>query len=141
MHPMKSGLLVVILLLPALAAAKTGNDLLGDCPFALKLFNHENVSSQPADYVKGGNCIGFVTGVMNAASLRKASPGNGQAKDSVTQFCAPTDVSVEEVVRRLLNRLKSKPEELDLDAAVVVLRAMNEGVPAETCIESLGKPP
>ena len=139
MHPMKSGLLAVILLLPALAAAKTGNDLLGDCSLALKLFNHETISSQPADFVKGGNCIGFVTGVMNAASLRKAGPGSGQAQDLESQFCTPTDVSVEEVVRRLLNRLQTRPEELNLDAAVVVLRAMNEGIPSESCIESSGK--
>ena len=136
---MKKGLLAVILLLPAFAAAKTGNDLLGDCSIAVKIFNHENVSSQPADLIKGGNCIGFVTGVMNAASLRKAAPADSQWKD-LDQICAPSDMSAEEVVRRLLNRLKTKPEELNLDAAVVVLRAMNEGV--QPCvIQSSNKQP
>lgn len=138
MHPrMKTGLLAVILLLPAFAVARTGNDLLGDCSMALKFFNNASVSGEPADFIKIGNCVGFVTGVMQAAALGKAGSGNGQAKDPEAQFCAPPDVSVEEVVRRLQNRLKSKPEELDLDAAVVVLRALNEG--SEPCIEGSGK--
>jgi hypothetical protein len=131
---MKTGFLAVILLLPAFAAAKTGNDLLGDCSIALKLFNNENVSGEPVDFIKIGNCVGFVTGVMQAAALRKAGPGNGQSKDPVIQFCARPDLSVEEVVPMLLNRLKRKPAELDLDAAAVVLRALNEGVLAEPCI-------
>jgi Rap1a immunity proteins len=135
---MKTGFLAVIFLLPAFAAAKTGNDLLGDCSVALKLFNNENVSGEPVDFIKIGNCIGLVTGVMQAAALGKAGPGNGQSKDAVTQFCARPDVSVEQVVRMSLNRLKTKPEELDLDAAVVVLRALNEGA-AEPCIGGSGK--
>src|SRR5215471_17173169 len=140
MPPMKAGLLAVILLLPAFAAAKTGNDLLRDCSEALKHFNHENVSGEPVDFIKVGNCIGFVTGVMQAAALKKAGADNGQSKDPITQFCARTDVSVEQAVRMSLNRLKTKPAELDLDAAAVVLRALNQGVrAAEPCIESSGK--
>jgi hypothetical protein len=135
---MKSGFLAVILLLPAFAAAKTGNDLAEDCSIALKRFNNENVVGEP-DFIKIGNCIGFVTGVMQAAALRKADPANGQSKDPVTQFCSRPDVSVEQVVRMSLNRLKRKPEELDLDAATVVLRAMGEGVPPEGCIGGSGK--
>ena len=132
---MKTGLfLAAILLLPALAAAKTGNELLGECSIAVKLFNNENVSGEPLDFIKIGNCMGFVSGVMQAAALGKAGPGNGQSKEPVAQFCAPPDVSVEQVVRMSLNRLKRKPEELDLDAAAVVLRALGEGVPAEPCI-------
>jgi hypothetical protein len=134
---MKTGLLTLILLLPVFAAAKTGNDLQGDCSMALKFFNNASVSGEPVDFIKIGNCVGFITGVKQAAALGKAGPGNGQSKDAEAQFCAPPDVPVEEVVRRLQNRLKSKPEELDLDAAVVVLRALNEG--AEPCIEGSGK--
>lgn len=134
---MKAGLLAVILLLPALAAAKTGNDLLGDCSVAVKLFNHENVPGESVDYVKVGNCVGFVTGVMQAAALKRADPSNVQSKD-VTQFCGRPDVSVEQAVRMSLNRLKRKPDELDLDAAAVVLRALNEGV-EEPCIGDSGK--
>jgi Rap1a immunity proteins len=125
---MKTVLLAVLLLLPAFAAAKTGNDLLGDCSIALKSFNNENVSGEPLDFVKVGNCLGFVAGVMQAAALKKAGPGD----------CARPDVSVEQVVRMSLNRLKRKPEELDLDAAAVVLRALNEGV-EEPCIGGSGK--
>ena len=136
---MKAGLLAAILLLPAFAVAKTGNDLLGDCSIALKLFNHENLPGEPADSIKIGNCIGFVTGVMQAAALRKADAGNGQSKDPVTQFCVRSDVPVEDVVRMSLNRLKRKPEELELDAATVVLRALSEGGPAEPCMGSSGK--
>ena len=135
---MKTGLLVAILLLPAFAAAKTGNDLLGECSIAVKLFNNENVSGEPLDFIKIGNCIGFVSGVMQAAALRKPVPVNGQPNEPVTQFCAPPDVSVEQVVRMSLNRLKRKPEELDLDAAIVVLRALNEGA-AGPCIGGSGK--
>jgi len=135
---MRAGFLAAILLLPAFAAAKTGNDLLRDCSIAQKHFNNENVSGEPADYIKIGNCIGFVTGVMQAAALRKADPGYGQSKDPIRQFCARPDVSVEQVVRMTLNRLKRKPEELDLDAATVVLRALNEGA-AGPCIGGSGK--
>jgi Rap1a immunity proteins len=142
---MKTGLLAVVLLLPTLAAAKTGNELLGDCSMALKLFNHENVSGEPFDFIKIGDCIGFVTGVMQAAALKKADPGNaqskdanGQSKDPVPQFCARPDVSVEQLVRMSINRLKRKPEELNLDAAAVVLRALNESA-AEPCIGSSDK--
>jgi Rap1a immunity proteins len=136
---MKTAFLALILLLPAFAAAKTGSDLLEDCSVALKHFNNENVFGEPTDFIKIGNCIGFVTGVMQTAALKKAGPGNGQSKEPVRQFCAPPDVSVEEVVRMSLNRLKSKPEELDLDAAAVVLRALNEGVTPVTCIGGPGK--
>lgn len=132
MHPMKTGLLLLMLLLPAFAQAKTGNDLLGDCSIALKLFNKENVSAQP-DFIKIGNCIGFVNGVMQAAVLRRADPGDGESKDNVSQFCPRPDVSVEQVVRTLVNRLHKKPDELELDAAAVVLRALNEGA-QEPCI-------
>jgi hypothetical protein len=136
---MKTGLLAAILLLPAFAAAKTGNDLLGDCSVALKHFNNENVPGEPLDFIKIGNCVGFVSGVMQTAALGKAGLGNSQSKDRVTQFCARPDVSVEQVVRMLLERLKTKPEELDLDAAAVVLRALNEGATAEPCIQGSGK--
>src|SRR6516162_5771932 len=114
---MKAGFLAAILLLPSFAAAKTGNDLLGDCSIALKLFNHEKLSGEPADSIKIGNCIGFVTGVMQAAALKKADPRNNQSKDPTKQFCARHDVSVEQAVRMSLDRLKRRPEELDLDAA------------------------
>lgn len=135
---MKTGLLAVILLLPAFAAAKTGSDLAGECSLALKFFNKENVWGEPSLFIKIGNCIGFVNGVMQSAALSKAGPGNDQSKDPETQFCARPDVSVEQVVRMSLNRLKRKPEELDLDAAAVVLRALNEGA-AEPCIGGSGK--
>jgi hypothetical protein len=134
---MRAGFLAVILLLPGFAAAKTGNDLLGDCSIALKVFNNQNVP-EPGNSIKIGNCIGFVTGVMQAASLRKADSGNGQAKGSTTQLCIRPEVSVEQVVRMSLDRLKRKPEELDIDAATVVLRALSEGA-AEPCVESSGK--
>jgi len=135
---MRAGFLAAILLLPAFAAAKTGNDLVKDCSIALKHLNNENVSGEPVDSIKIGNCIGFVTGVMQAAALRKADPGTGQSKDPITQFCGRPDVSVEQAVRMTLNRLKMKPEELDLDAAIVVLRALNEGA-AGPCIGGSGK--
>jgi hypothetical protein len=133
---MKTGFLAAILLLPAFAAAKTGNDLLGDCSIALKLFNHENVSGEPVDFIKIGDCTGFVSGVMQAVALQRkaALASNGQSKDPVMLSCAPPEVSVEQVVRMTLNRLKNKPEELDLDAATIVLRALSEGSPAEPCI-------
>ena len=139
---MKKGLLAVMLLMPAFAAAKTGNDLLGDCSIALKLFNHENVSGEPVDFIKIGDCTGFVSGVMQAVALQRKAGlgGNGQSKDTVGQFCAPPDVSVEQVVRMTINRLKSKPEELELDAATIVLRALSEGSPAEPCIVGSDKP-
>jgi hypothetical protein len=126
---MKTGFLAVLLLLPAFAAAKTGNDLLGDCSVALQSFNNENVSGEAGDFIKIGNCIGFVSGVMQAAALRKADPG----------ICARADVSVEQVVRMSIDRLKRKPEELDLDAATVVLRALNEGILADPCIGGSGQ--
>ena len=127
----------MILLLPAFAAAKTGNDLQGECSIALKYFNNESVSGEPVDFIKIGNCIGFVTGVMQAAALK--STGSGQSKDPVTQFCARPDVSVEQAVRMSLNRLKRKPEELGLDAAAVVLRALDESVVTEPCIGGSGE--
>src|SRR5262245_35358850 len=132
---MKTGFLAIVLLLPVFAAAQTGNDLLGDCSIALELINKENVQGEPRDFIKIGNCIGFVTGVIQAEALNKEAPGNRQSHAGVTQWCAPPEVSGEQVGRRSLNRLKSKPEELQLDAAAVVLRALNEGVVAEPCIE------
>ena len=133
MHPMKPAFLAAILLLPGFAAAKTGNELLGDCSIALKFFNNQNMSGEPVDFIKIGDCLGFVTGVMQAAALGKTGPSNGQSKDAVSQFCAPPDLSAEQVVRRSLDRLKRNPLELGLDAADVVLRALNEGTPAEPC--------
>jgi len=127
-----------MLLLLGFAAAKTGNDLLGDCSIALKLFNHENVSGD-SDSMKIGNCIGFVSGVMQAAALRKMDPGDGRSKDNVTQYCALPDVSVEQAVRMSLNRLNRKPEELGHDAAAIVLRALNEGI-EDPCLAGSGKP-
>jgi hypothetical protein len=135
---MKTGLLAVMLLLPGFAAAKTGNDLLGDCSIALKLFNSENVSGD-SDFMKIGNCIGFVTGVMQAAALRKVDPADVRSKDNVTHYCALPDVSVEQAVRMSLNRLNRKPEELHHDAAAVVLRALNEGI-EDPCIAGSAKP-
>jgi hypothetical protein len=136
---MKTGFLAVILLLPTFAAAKpeTGTDLLGDCSVALKLFNNENVSGEE-EFIKIGNCIGIVTGVMQTAALWNASPGNRQSKAPLKHFCARPDVSVEQVVRMSLKRLKSNPEELNLDASVIVLRVMNESFPAATCTGGSG---
>lgn len=131
---MKPALLAVVLLLPTLAAAKheTGNDLLRNCSVALKAFNHENVSGSE-DFMRIGDCTGVVNGVMQTAAVWNASPGNRQSKEPVARFCAPPDVSVEQVVRMVVKRLQNKPEELSLDAAVVVLRAMNEGFPSAPC--------
>ena len=137
--PMRTGFLTIILLLPAVATAKTGSDLLGDCSVALKHFNNENVFGEPADFIKIGDCIGFVSGVMQTAALRRAGLGNGPLTDPATQLCAPPDVPVEQVVRMALNRLKNKPEELDLDAAAVVMRALNEVSTPVTCIGGPGK--
>jgi Rap1a immunity proteins len=130
---MKTGLLAVILLLPAFAAAKTGNELQGECSAALKLFNKEPVAGED-DFIKIGHCIGFVTGVMQTAALGKASPRNGSSKEPVKDFCDPPDLPVEQVVRTALQRLQSKPEELNLDASVVVLRTLDEGFQSEACI-------
>jgi hypothetical protein len=134
---MKTGFFALILLLPTFAAAKTGNDLLGECSVALKFFNHEAVSGE-ADFIKVGNCIGFVIGVMQTPAYRNASPGDRQAKEVVPQFCVPPDLSVEQVVRMTLERLKNNPAELELNAAIVVLRALNQGFP-DTCIAGAGK--
>jgi len=134
---MKTGLLAVMLLLPGFAAAKSGHDLQADCSIALKFYNNENVSGEP-DSMKIGNCIGFVTGVMQAAALREADPGSGRSNNKITQFCAPPDVSVEQAVRMSLNRLERKPEELDHDAAAIVLRALNESI-EQPCIGDSGK--
>jgi Rap1a immunity proteins len=131
MRPMKTGLLAVIVLLPAFAAAQSGKDLQAQCSGALKLINKENVSGDPEDFIKIGNCLGFVNGVMQTAALGKASP--------ITNFCAPANLSVEQVVRLSLSRLQNKPEELDLDAATVVLRALNEGIPPTPCIGGPGR--
>jgi len=135
---MKTGSLALILLLPALAAAETGSDLLRDCSVALKVFNNEDVSDK-ADSIKIGNCIGFVNGVMQTAALRNTGPGNGQSKDPLAQSCPPPDASVEQVVRMVLKRLESNPEELYLDATIILLRTMNEAFPAATCIVDSGK--
>ena len=135
---MKTGLLAVILLLPAFAAAKTGTELQGECSVALRLFNNETVSGDQ-DFIKIGNCIGFVTGVMQTAALGKANPSNHASKEPVKDFCAPPDLSLEQVVRIALKRLEGNPEELNLDAAVVVLRALNQGFPPATCIGGPGK--
>src|SRR5262249_53412561 len=138
---MKTGFLALILLLPAFAAAETGSDLVRDCSVALKVFNNEHVSGE-TDSIKVGNCIGFVTGVIQTAALRNAGtpalrnagPGNSQSKQPVTQSCVPPDIPVEQVVRLVLKRLETNPEELHLDATIILLRAMNEGFPAATCI-------
>jgi len=135
---MKTGFLAMILLLPAFAAAKTGNDLLADCSMALKFYNNVNVSGGP-DSIKIGNCIGFVTGVMQAAALRPSDTGNEESKNNVPQSCALPDVSVEQAIRMSLSRLERKPEELDHDAAAIVLRALKESL-AEPCIGDSGKP-
>jgi hypothetical protein len=136
---MKTGLLAMILLLPTFAVAKSGHDLQGECSIALKQFNKENVSGEPEDFIKIGNCIGFVSGVMQTAALKNAGPALGPSKDWVRQFCAPPDLTVEQVVRMALTRLKSKPEELDYDAATVVLRALNENFPSSLCIGGPGR--
>jgi hypothetical protein len=133
LHTMKPALLAVILMLPAFAAAKTGNELQGECSSALKLFNKEPVSGDE-DSIKIGNCIGFVTGVMQTAALGKAGPRSHSSKEPARDFCDPPDLSVEQVVRTALKRLQSRPEELNLDASVIVLRALNEGSSSETCI-------
>jgi|SRR5579864_192924 len=137
---MKTGLIAMILLLPTFAAAQheTGSDLLRDCSVALKFFNNEGVSGEQ-DFTRIGDCIGFVSGVMQTASLRDASRGNRPASASVPRFCAPPDVSVEQVVRTAVKRLKSNPDELRADAAVTVLRVMSEGFPSAACIGSAGK--
>ena len=135
---MKTGLLALILLLPAFAAAQeeTGNDLLRNCSFAVKLFDKENVSSE--DFIKIGGCTGIIAGVMQTAGLWKASAGTRQSKEPVKDLCAP-DVSVEQVVRIVVKRLKSHPEELDLEASVVVLRVMSESFPSPACVVDSGK--
>jgi hypothetical protein len=136
---MKTGLLLaVILLLPSFAAAKTGSDLVAECSHALKFFDNENVWGEPSLFIKIGNCIGFVTGVMQSAGLSKPGPGNNQSKEPETQFCTRPDFSVEDVVRMSLDRLKRKPEELGLDAAAVVFRVLNEA--SALCFEPSGKP-
>jgi hypothetical protein len=145
---MKTGFLALMLLLPAFAAAETGSELLRDCSVALKVFNNEHIYGE-ADSIKVGNCIGFVTGVMQTAALRNAGPpalrnagpGNGQSKEPVTKSCAPPDVPVEQVVRMALKRLENNPEELHLDATIVLLRVINEGFPAATCIGESDKQP
>jgi hypothetical protein len=128
---MRTSLLAVVLLVPLFAAAQSGRDLQEKCSAALKRLNNENVSGDPEDFIKIGNCIGFVNGVMQAAALGKTGP--------VTNFCAPAAVSVEQLVRMSLNRLKNKPAELDLDAATVVLRALSEDIPPTPCFGGPGR--
>lgn len=137
---MKTGLLALMLLLPTFAAAKheTGSDLLGNCSLALKLFNNEKVSGEE-DLVKTGNCTGIVAGVMQTAALWKTSPANPQSKAPGRDLCALPDISVEQVVRMVVKRLKSHPEELNLDAATIVLRVMNESFPSAACAGGSGK--
>jgi hypothetical protein len=134
---MRTGFLALMLLLPSFAAAETGSDLQRDCSVALKVFNNEQVTGEES--IKVGHCIGFVTGVMQTASLRNAGASNSQSKDALAQACAPLDIPVEQVVRMALKRLESNPQELQNDAAMILLHTMNEGFPTAPCIASSGK--
>jgi len=95
------------------ADATTGNGLLGSCQISVKSTDDRNYKESPFEAWRDGFCVGIVNGVSSA------SP----------HVCPDEEVTTGQEKRVVLKYLQDHPEELHLDNAVLVERALSRAFP------------
>jgi hypothetical protein len=112
-----------------------GTHLLAGCQLALAGFDRPGNNVTPADALKTGVCIGFLSGVAGAHrfdTLRSAEAGHLLPR----AFCIPNSVTAPEEARVLLAFLNAHPERLSEDGVGLVYAAYAEAWP---CPADIGK--
>lgn len=93
--------------------AVTGNGLLGSCQIHVKSMENRAYNETPFEAYRDGYCSGLVAGVSSA------SP----------RVCPDAGVTIGQQIRVVLKYLQDHPEELHLDDAVLVDRALTKAFP------------
>jgi hypothetical protein len=93
--------------------ATTGNGLLGSCQISIRSSEDRSYNENTFESWRDGFCVGLVTGVGNA------SP----------HVCPDENVTNGQEKRVVLKYLQDHPEELHLDAATLVERALAKAFP------------
>jgi hypothetical protein len=95
-------------------AVYTGNEIREECSI-----NVHNPKSTSMDGYKGGFCNGFLWGVFQLGS-DLAEPG---------RFCRPDDANLEQAFLVLLKYLDEHPEQTDVNAVTLAVRAFKAAWP------------
>jgi len=120
---MKNLFSVILLLISASSFAnpigKTGNDILHECSLLLDA-NKIDTSSK---IMTAGHCLGYLNGLNDMAIV-------WQAMEKVNHYCLPKNgLEGGQLVRVIIEGLKSRPSELHESARVSFLVIMKENFP------------
>lgn len=107
-------------------AAIDGNEVLNRCKAYLRTIDSAQAASQ-TDFVDGGFCVGYVTGVIDdhfTWQISEASP-----TDPTKHFCMPDGATTGQAVRVVVKWLEDHPARLHERAIDLVLSALRDNFP------------
>lgn len=105
-------LVAVAMLCGGMAWATTGNSFLAACVAADRAFDKKNIGTD--DYIGVGHCIGYISGIVEVVgTINMASPRG----DKKTFFCIPDGVTTQQLIRIVINTMKSNPENLHKESS------------------------
>lgn len=127
------GLIFLILLLPALSHAGlrtiTGKELLNDCQIAMDIYDKNSGRVQiESEYVlgmKSGICHGYLSSINDWYF----SPANAKGKHNAA--CSSDNYTLLEEIAVVVKYLKNHPEQLDMPASRLVVRAFEMYFPCK----------
>lgn len=110
---------ILVFLTSLNSLSQTGHDILNDCEIALSFVNGEKGKSD-SDFVKAGNCVGYIRGVSDFNTLIKV----GGAKPF---FCKPNSQNQFLTIKVVVEYLKKNTDKLDDPEFGLVINALREG--------------
>lgn len=113
----------------------TAAQLRTDCRVALQAYEELHEHKHIVSHLESGNCIGFITGVIDAHDAHRASTRDQNTQillDSQTQhFCLPEDMKLENVIQVVVKDLNDHPDVLKYSAIVVILDILKIHYPCD----------
>jgi len=104
-------------------AAIDGNEVLDRCKTYIRTIDNAQAVSQ-SDYVDGGFCVGYVTGVIDDHFMWQVNEGS--PTDPTKHFCMPDGATPGQAVRVVVKWLEDHPARLHERAIGLVLSALRE---------------
>lgn len=119
---------------PVFANYYTAAQLDADCKTALHDFDDYHKTKHIKKHLQTGNCIGFITGVIEAHNISQEASGNSANSRIIINlernvFCIPPDTKTEDVVKEVIQDLDQHPEVQKYSAVAVLVDILKKRHP------------
>lgn len=114
------------------ASAASGAELLQRCAEAVKSLDATTPQTETRKVSSDVSlCVGFVEGVVGAATLYTVGAGQGTLPE-VLRICVPTTTSTEQVIRAIVRFLETRPRLLEETwAPALAVAALRDAYPCK----------